>query len=372
MKTFWRIVGIVFGVILIVITGLYFYFIYVPPSAKHFVVTPMPAPVPGPDDAYWYYQKMLASYPGIPQGKEFERLMDFKNKPIVQDISVLHQLTEKYKEPLNEFEQGSQKTVYTIPIPPLPQGQLTNSFMTTYMTLSIDTQLTAYLVMAKIMVLRGKLAELENRPEDAIQDYATVINVGEQLNQTNAIKRLISNGIRGIGISVMGELLSQTNSISVASTIFEKMKSLEPPPIWDEKDLVRYEPGLRMKDTVDIPRAAKMILERIAKPNLDDIIIRNNVTNTKQEMVYIASAIRVYQSKNQKMPEKLENLVPDPLTTLPQDPFTSLTFNYFSQSTEVVLYSVGPDTTDDHAQLLYDPTNGTMSKGDIVVKLTVN
>ena len=99
--------------------------------------------------------------------------------------------------------------------------------------------------------------------------------------------------------------------------------------------------------------------------------IRQNIANANQEMTYLASAIRLYQSKNHKTPNKLEDLIPNPLNTLPQDPFTSLSFHYSNQSSEIVLYSFGPDTTDDHAQLLYDPTNGMMSQGDILVRLQV-
>ncbi len=45
------------------------------------------------------------------------------------------------------------------------------------------------------------------------------------------------------------------------------------------------------------------------------------------------------------------------------DPFSG---TYF-KSQDGILYSVGPDGKDDKLHIIYDPTNGTISRGDIIV-----
>jgi hypothetical protein len=55
------------------------------------------------------------------------------------------------------------------------------------------------------------------------------------------------------------------------------------------------------------------------------------------------------------------------LATLPADPFTSAPLRYFSTPDAFTVYSVGPDRKDDRATLAYDPTNGTVSSGDIIL-----
>ena len=374
MKILYWIFGILF-VIILVIVGLYFYYIYVPPSAKNLVVTIPPAPVPGPDDAYLNYQKMLALYPGTPKEPDFQRLLDLNNQLTVQDIPVLHRLMDKYQPCLDEMEQGSQKKVCTIPIPPLPNGKFTYAIVSTYTMNSTGFDTHSFLtlqILAKIMVLKGKLAELENRPQDAIQEYAMIIRMGKQLDQTTLIMRLISAAMRAVGVNAMGELLDNPHSVSYASDIYNTMKQFEPAQSIDTAVLANYEPGLRMNDVIDIPRVYRMLFERIAKPNIEAALIRNKIANAKQEMVYLASATRVYQAQHQKEPDKLENLVPDLMVSVPKDPFSNLTFEYLNRGGEVTFYSFGPDTTDNQARLFYDPTNGTVSNGDVVVRLKVH
>lgn len=38
-----------------------------------------------------------------------------------------------------------------------------------------------------------------------------------------------------------------------------------------------------------------------------------------------------------------------------------------NETTSTLIYSIGPDQTDEHGTVVYDPTNGTMSKGDIII-----
>ena len=54
------------------------------------------------------------------------------------------------------------------------------------------------------------------------------------------------------------------------------------------------------------------------------------------------------------------------LTEMPVDPFSGAQF--LRDETTGAFYSVGPDGGDDRLRVVYDPTNGTISRGDLVVR----
>lgn len=51
------------------------------------------------------------------------------------------------------------------------------------------------------------------------------------------------------------------------------------------------------------------------------------------------------------------------------DPFTHAPLKIAEQTTTTLIYSVGPDKNDQHGALVYDPTNGRISGGDILVRV---
>jgi hypothetical protein len=53
------------------------------------------------------------------------------------------------------------------------------------------------------------------------------------------------------------------------------------------------------------------------------------------------------------------------LGQIPLDPFTDKPFLLGQEKDKVFVYSVGPNGKDDKGLIIYDPTNGTMSAGDI-------
>ncbi|MEN6626673.1 MAG: hypothetical protein ABFD69_10650 [Candidatus Sumerlaeia bacterium] len=52
-----------------------------------------------------------------------------------------------------------------------------------------------------------------------------------------------------------------------------------------------------------------------------------------------------------------------------KDPFTEKPIGSAEEGKAVAIYSIGPDARDDHARIVYDPTNGTCSAGDIILRL---
>ena len=81
----------------------------------------------------------------------------------------------------------------------------------------------------------------------------------------------------------------------------------------------------------------------------------------------IASFLDIIQKKDGIYPRdlfKVSRYRKDQL----KDPFSSENMNYLSGFDEILVWSNGPDQDNDKALIMYDPTNGTISNGDIILK----
>lgn len=101
---------------------------------------------------------------------------------------------------------------------------------------------------------------------------------------------------------------------------------------------------------------------------------------TKNRLLKTALALRAYKLEKGEYPDRLVDLVPAYLKFLPEDPFALKgSFGYRREGDKYVLWSVGPDSKDDHgkpivnhpiahskAHLADEFTSKAESKGDIV------
>ncbi|HOF90155.1 MAG TPA: hypothetical protein PLZ36_18925, partial [Armatimonadota bacterium] len=99
-------------------------------------------------------------------------------------------------------------------------------------------------------------------------------------------------------------------------------------------------------------------------------------------LLLVALALRAYRVEHRRYPASLSHLVPDYLSAVPQDAFAkSGPLQYTLTKTGYLLYSVGPDGTDDGGTPSRDGqvpsagvgmlTLGSSSKGDIVAGVNV-
>ena len=104
------------------------------------------------------------------------------------------------------------------------------------------------------------------------------------------------------------------------------------------------------------------VLFGIARPNFSEAVTREKVSLARFDLLILSTAWKIYTLEHNAEPEKPEALAPDLLPEIPRDPFAQDGRPYASKPR---LYSVGPDGTDQEGDILYDPTNGAMSSGDI-------
>lgn len=107
-----------------------------------------------------------------------------------------------------------------------------------------------------------------------------------------------------------------------------------------------------------------------ATDSSENIIIRKNVSRVKADLRSIHTGMEAYRVDWNIYPQKL-NLLTKPVAYLSSIPYD--VFNNDSEPIKIkmrddnkyVIYSIGPDKTDDNAEIEYDPTNGFESSGDI-------
>lgn len=103
----------------------------------------------------------------------------------------------------------------------------------------------------------------------------------------------------------------------------------------------------------------------IAVPNFQEASTRQKVAAARFHLTKLALAERIAKLEGAAAPSAPGDLVPKYLATEPLDPFTSASF---ARSATDGFYSLGPDKRDDQGAVTYDPTNGTLSTGDIVMR----
>ncbi|MBX7245701.1 MAG: hypothetical protein K1X53_09380 [Candidatus Sumerlaeaceae bacterium] len=103
-------------------------------------------------------------------------------------------------------------------------------------------------------------------------------------------------------------------------------------------------------------------------PNLDDSFLREKDAKAQYDMARIVLANRIVSLEDGQTSKSLQERVTQSLGDEPKDPFDGQPFRLTPDGKSV--YSVGPDKVDDRGQILFDPTKGSESPGDMVVPLT--
>ena len=118
-----------------------------------------------------------------------------------------------------------------------------------------------------------------------------------------------------------------------------------------------------------LPLVAYLMMPRVHYHDVEHQMIA-----TRESLRIAGLALETYHTDNGRYPASLEELTsPNKYTgTVPIDPFSdkgeTLRYIVNSDGSECVIYSVGPDGVDTQGVDVYDPSNGLISEGDIVIK----
>ncbi len=138
---------------------------------------------------------------------------------------------------------------------------------------------------------------------------------------------------------------------SIGACYIEAMEYIDSP----------YNEGLK---SWQLPEKPQNPVQYILMPILRNMYIECGRLDTERDATSIVIGLEYYNSKNNKYPEKLLDLVPKYLPSLPLDPFTGESFIYQRMGKGWKIYSLGSDLKNDFGEKnSYTSKDGT---GDII------
>jgi len=285
-------------------------------------------------------------------------------------------------------------------------------------------------LLAKLMICRGKKLEAGGMPEKAIRNYIDTAKFGQSVGNFTLIAKRIDIALESMAYRALQNALINTQLDSAyLEELLEELGKLtqNSPPIatafWHEhllfthtieqtgaamdfiKNSKTYRPSKRIPaflflvlaknkiitnsrnfwtELIDnskksYPQAIMFdIMSRIQKMDpLNEMICsyghsmealeRDTLKKAHAQAAKIMAALELFNRRNKTYPDRIDELA-GILKPIPLDPFTERNFRYEKVGDTYKLYSAGPDMLNDMATLVYDPTNGTHSPGDIIFR----
>ena len=107
-------------------------------------------------------------------------------------------------------------------------------------------------------------------------------------------------------------------------------------------------------------------LYKIMVPNFEEAVSRFTNAQASFDLLRLATAARLFELENGRPPASQVDLIPtylpEPLPDRFAEPAAPL-----PRAVGGPFYSIGPDRTDNKTTITYDPTNGTLSAGDLIL-----
>ena len=225
----------------------------------------------------------------------------------------------------------------------------------------------AFQVSAKVLCMGATFLMLEGRREDALCILCALYHESQLWSQNGSlIQRLVGVAVRNIAST--GLEMFALNCCEDPAECEHAWLSLEQLQQWEKaetlEDPLHFEgPGAPHLRTV----FRKMIT---VKRNEEEAITRARYAQSRFQLVRAALAARHCLLRSGVFPRKPEDFAPLLAEGPPQDPHHPETPLRFRQEGDQFLcYSEGPDQQDDQGTIPYDPTNGSRSQGDIVLRI---
>jgi hypothetical protein len=219
--------------------------------------------------------------------------------------------------------------------------------------------------LAQLLAADGRLAEMENRPGDAAKSYVDAIQFGNEISHGGfIIYRMVGIACEGIGVFRLVKVMPGLNCQEIRPLITALERIENNRVTWEEvksnerrfarSQLRRYtNPFIKIKALWEAWRI-----------NKSTEMIHNKAT-ARTRLLIIDLGLRCYRADKGQAPLSLKELAPEYFRNAPLDPFTAKPFIYRQQGTNWMLYSVGPDRTDDAGKAI---TSGSSGRGDFFVE----
>ena len=224
--------------------------------------------------------------------------------------------------------------------------------------------------LALLLSAEGRLAELENRPANAVHSYLDAVHLGSEVSRGGPIiNRLVGNACAALGLAPLAKLAPTLACEQIRPTVAELEKLSSADVTWDEvrqneRAYVRQLLHQSHNPIMRLPmQVASLWASRDAIRNAEQ---KHNRVAARIRLLTVELALRCYRSEEGPVPVDLKNLIPKHLKLLPADPFSGQPLVYRAQGTNWLLYSVGPDGVDDGGVSVGRPVPGSVPKGDLL------
>ena len=167
-----------------------------------------------------------------------------------------------------------------------------------------------------------------------------------------AVDTLVSHAVEGVGTYT---LIANRKRISAATMrkavrfLIEMDSQREPTSAVFKRDFAYFSRTMRWRGALERQVACHIFGP---SPHPDDLASQQHLDSMQFSrqaacrLLYTDLAIRLFQKKNGRLPQSLEELVPEYLDVVPLDPYTDNPLIYRVTGDDYALYSVGTDRTD--------------------------
>jgi hypothetical protein len=267
------------------------------------------------------------------------------------DRDSLHNLVSSNAEPLQLVRLGLTKAC-EMPM----DSMLTNAA-------GMINTLGGMKRLAQLAVAEGRLGELENRAGDAARSYTDIVRLGNEMSRGGfLITRLVGIACESIGCHAVAKILPQLSSQD-ARKILDTLETLDAHRVtWAEVSANegRYARSELRKRPNPIYWVVGWWQGRQMLARSEQ---RHNTVVAQERLLAAELALRCYRSDKGRLPARIDDLVTNYLWEVPLDPFTGRPIIYRPQTTNWLLYSVGPDGVDDGGR---PAGRAAQSTGDIL------
>jgi len=220
--------------------------------------------------------------------------------------------------------------------------------------------------LCQLLMLKGHAARsgAKRDYQSAMHDYATAVRLGQNLRHGFLIDHLVgisceAQGISGLRQMVEDGLITDQQTLDLFQGYIEYLDKAEPRYQPFEQEAYEFLGGF----PVTTNPLAEGILATGGQFDFIEAEIRAATTLTELQILKGAVAVKREVQSTNYPPTFNPNL-------LPEDPFRpQQKIVYQGTGSVALVYSVGPDGRDDKGAVPYDPTNGSVSAGDIVLGL---
>lgn len=246
--------------------------------------------------------------------------------------------------------------------------------------------------IAEPIYLYGRLQAEEGNIHEAVKAYCGVIRFGQQLTYGNVMQCAVGSLLRQYGELGLKSLfidnkITQPNDIQFMFKKLQELKKSDPQRMenygygimlanynlsWESPFVFKSFKGFKRGEPWTLKDYGNGVLLANYGSSWDgpsDFAFAS-FAESYLTLLETAAATKLYQLQEGEYPSEMQDLIPKYLSRKPMDTFgMGNTINIVLSNQGIIIYDCGPDNTDDKGLLLYDPTNGIWSKGDLVIEM---